>query len=103
MNKNLIEMTKKLNKAKNGNDSFIWAPNHIGKGLYCWAVMNADKGYSGGPVSPMTDLIEKVNAVGNDEKTNGSNKSVKRVLTSKDNKEDSNKKRTKDNDILKSK
>ena len=95
MNKNLIEMTKKLNKAKTGNDSFTWAPNHIGKGLYCWAVMNADKGYSGGPVSPMTDLIEKVNAVGNDEKTNGSNKGVKRVLTSKDNKEDSNKKRTK--------
>ena len=57
--------------------------------------MNADKGYSGGPVSPMTDLIEKVNAVGNDEKTNESKKGVKRVLTSKDNKEDSNKKRTK--------
>ena len=44
MNKNLIEMTKKLNKAKTGNDSFTWAPNHIGKGLYCWAVMNADRG-----------------------------------------------------------
>ena len=43
----------------------------------------------------MTDLIEKVNAVGNDEKTNESNKGVKRVLASKDNKEDSNKKRTK--------
>merc|ERR1712156_914913 len=96
MNKNLIEMTKRLNKAKTGKDSFIWAPNYIGKGLYCWAVMNADRGYSGGPVSPMADLIEKINAVGNeDEKTNGSNKGVKRVLASKDYKEDSNKKRTK--------
>ena len=48
MNKNLIEMTKTLNAgAKSESDSFIWAPNHIGKGLYSWAVMNADKGYSG--------------------------------------------------------
>ena len=48
MNKNLIEMTKTLNAGtKSGSDSFIWAPNHIGKGLYSWAVMNADRGYSG--------------------------------------------------------
>ena len=56
MNKNLIEMTKTLNGSKSGSDYFIWAPNHIGKGLYCWAVMNADRGYSGGPVSPMTGM-----------------------------------------------
>ena len=47
MNKNLIEMTKTLNGTKSRSDSFIWAPNHIGKGLYSWAVMNADRGYSG--------------------------------------------------------
>ena len=45
MNKNLIEMTKTLNaETKSESDSFIWAPNHIGKGLYSWAVMNADRG-----------------------------------------------------------
>jgi len=96
MNKNLIKMTKALNEDKIGSNLCTWAPNHIGKGLYCWAVMNADKGYSGGPVSPMADLIEKVNAaVGNDEETNGSRKCVKRVLTTMDNMKDSTKKRTK--------
>ena len=50
---------------------------------------------SGGPVSPMTDLITKVNADGNDEETNGSSKSVKRVLVDMDNKDNSTKKRVK--------
>ena len=50
---------------------------------------------SGGPVSPMTDLITKVNAGGNDEETNGSSKGVKRVLVDIDNKKNSTKKRVK--------
>ena len=95
MNKNLIEMTKTLNGTKSGSDSFIWAPNHIGKGLYSWAVMNADTGYSGGPVSPMSDLIAKVNADGTDVETNGSSKGEKRVLVDMDNKKNSTKKRVK--------
>ena len=95
MNKNLIEMAKTLNGTKIGNSSFIWAPNHIGKGLYCWAVMNADKGYSGGPVSPMKDLIAKVNAVGDDKESGESCQGVKRVLADMDNKKDSSKKRDK--------
>lgn len=95
MNKNLIEITKTLNETKSGSDSFIWAPNHIGKGLYSWAVMNADKGYSGGPVSPMTDLITKVNAGCNDEENKESSKGVKRVLVEMDNKNNSTKKRVK--------
>ena len=50
---------------------------------------------SGGPVSPMTDLITKVNADGNDEETNASSKGVKRVLVDMDNKQNSTKKRVK--------
>ena len=50
---------------------------------------------SGGPVSPMTDLITKVNAGGNNEETNGSSKGVKRVLVDIDNKNSSTKKRAK--------
>ena len=50
---------------------------------------------SGGPVSPMTDLITKVNADGNDEETNVSSKGVKRVLVDMDNKQNSTKKRVK--------
>ena len=64
MNKTLIKMAKTLNdnnKASSDSD-FIWTPNHIGKSLYCWAIMNADKNYSGGAITPMTDLIEKVNS-----------------------------------------
>ena len=64
MNKTLIKMAKTLNdnnKASSDSD-FIWTPNDIGKSLYCWAIMNADKNYSGGAVTPMTDLITKVNS-----------------------------------------
>ena len=43
----------------------------------------------------MTDLITKVNAGGNDEKTNGSSKGVKRVLVDMENKNNSTKKRVK--------
>ena len=50
---------------------------------------------SGGPVSPMTDLITKVNSDGNNEKNKESSKGVKRVLVNMDNKKDSIKKRAK--------
>ena len=82
MNKTLIKMAKTLNEykksdgSKAGGSDFIWTPNDIGKGLYCWAVMNADKNYSGGAVTPMNDLIEKVNSSG--EESNGDDKSLKR-------------------------
>ena len=87
MNKTLIKMAKTLNdnnKASSDSD-FIWTPNHIGKSLYCWAIMNADKNYSGGAVTPMTDLIKKVNS--------GDEKNLKRGASRKNGeKELSNKK-----------
>ena len=76
MNKTLIKMAKTLNENKRSGSDFIWTPNHIGKSLYSWAVMNADKNYSGGAVTPMNDLIEKVNSSG--EESNGDDKSLKR-------------------------
>ena len=58
MNKTLIKMAKTLNdnnKASSDSD-FIWTPNDIGKSLYCWAIMNADKNYSSGVVTPMKKI-----------------------------------------------